>query len=108
MSYLWQWNHNPVDEAWSLSERPGWLRLKTSRVVNNFYEAPNTLTQRMAGPTCAATVKIDVSHMADGDCAGLAAFNGHSGVLTIKKEWQQIPLTMSEPEVKLTEKEKGH
>ena len=31
----WQWNHNPVDNAWSLKERPGFLRLKTSRVVPN-------------------------------------------------------------------------
>ena len=45
----WQWNHNPVNTAWSLSERPGHLRLKTSRIVNNLYLAPNTLTQRMEG-----------------------------------------------------------
>jgi beta-xylosidase len=23
----WSWNHNPVNTAWSLSRRPGWLRL---------------------------------------------------------------------------------
>ena len=23
----WQWNHNPVDSAWSLDERKGWLTL---------------------------------------------------------------------------------
>ena len=22
----WSWNHNPLDSAWSLAERPGWLR----------------------------------------------------------------------------------
>lgn len=33
----WQWNHNPVDAAWSLTERPGFLRLKSSRVVDNLY-----------------------------------------------------------------------
>jgi len=103
----WQWNHNPVDRAWSLSAHPGQLMLKTSRVVNNLYEAPNTLTQRMTGPTCAATVKIDVSHLSDGDCAGLAALNGHSGVLTIRKDRGRLELSMSEQEVKLTEKEKA-
>lgn len=105
LSYLWQWNHNPVDEAWSLWR--GQLQLKTSRVVKNLYEAPNTLTQRMCGPTCAATVKLDVSHLADGDCAGLAAFNGHSGVLTVCRNGSKYELTMSEQEVKLTEKEKA-
>ena len=34
----WQWNHNPIDGAWSLTERPGYLRLKTSRIVNNIFE----------------------------------------------------------------------
>ena len=28
LSAIWQWNHNPVNEAWSLTERPGWLRLR--------------------------------------------------------------------------------
>ncbi|MEJ0098989.1 MAG: hypothetical protein WDO12_04300 [Pseudomonadota bacterium] len=24
----WEWNHNPLDAAWSLTARPGWLRLR--------------------------------------------------------------------------------
>ena len=59
-SILWQWNHNPVDEAWSLTERPGWLRLKTSRVVDNLFVAPNTISQRMEGPVCEGEVKSDI------------------------------------------------
>ena len=102
----WQWNHNPVDGAWSLTERPGWLRLKTNRVVSNLYEAPNTLTQRMEGPTCSGVVCLDLRKMRDGDCAGLAAFNGDSGVLTVKKTGKQLTLTMSEQSVSLTEREK--
>lgn len=54
LSLYWQWNHNPVDQAWSLTDRPGFLRLKTSRVVDNLFVAPNTLTQRMVGPKCMA------------------------------------------------------
>src|SRR5574344_173093 len=34
LSLAWQWNHNPVDSCWTLKERKGWLRLKTSRVVD--------------------------------------------------------------------------
>ena len=33
LSLYWQWNHNPVDDKWSLTERPGYLRLETSRVL---------------------------------------------------------------------------
>lgn len=97
----WQWNHNPVDAAWSLSERQGWLRLKTCRVVDNLYLAPNTLTQRMEGPECSGYVALDVSHMKDGDCAGLAAFNSDSGVLTVKKSGKRLTLVMSEQKVSL-------
>lgn len=102
----WQWNHNPINEAWSLTERRGYLRLKTSRVVSNLYAAPNTISQRMEGPGCSATVAIDITHMSDGDCAGFAAFNGHSGVLTIRKEGKDTYLQMSTATVNLSDKDK--
>lgn len=82
----WQWNHNPIDEAWSLIERPGFMRMKTGRVVENLYLAPNTLTQRMEGARCSGVVSLEVSHMQEGDVTGLAAFNGHSGVLSVEME----------------------
>jgi beta-xylosidase len=103
----WQWNHNPIDNAWSLTERPGFLRLKTNRVVPNLYLAPNTLTQRMEGPTCSGSISIDISNMKDGDCAGFSAFNGDSGVLTLKKKGKKLFLEMSEQNVSLTEREKA-
>ena len=103
----WQWNHNPIDKAWSLTERPGFLRLKTSRVVPNIYLAPNSLTQRMMGPTCSASVCIDLAHLKDGDCAGFAAFNSDSGLLTVKKKGKRLVLEMSEQKVELTEREKA-
>ena len=103
----WQWNHNPIDNAWSLTERPGFLRLKTSRVVPNIYLAPNSLTQRMMGPTSSASVCIDLSHLKDGDCAGFAAFNSDSGLLTVKKKGKCLVLEMSEQKVELTEREKA-
>ena len=103
----WQWNHNPVDEAWSLTECKGFLRLKTSRVVESLYAAPNTLTQRMEGPQCTASVTIDVSHMLDGDRCGLAAFNGHSGVLTVACDGGRLTLTQSTAVVNLTDREKA-
>jgi beta-xylosidase len=91
----WQWNHNPVNNAWSLSERKGFLRLKTSRVVNNLYLAPNSITQRMEGPQCTGIVSMDLSKMKDGDVAGFAAFNGNSGLLSVIMEGSRKFLTMS-------------
>jgi hypothetical protein len=45
--------------------------------------------------------------MKDGDCAGFSAFNGDSGVLTVKKKGKKYVLEMSEQKVSLTEREKA-
>ena len=96
LSKYWQWNHNPIDEAWSLTDRPGFLRLTTARVVDNINVAPNTLTQRMAAPLCSGAVKIDVANMKDGDICGLAAFNGDSGVARIVRKGKRFFLQLTE------------
>ena len=101
----WQWNHNPVDEAWSLSERKGWLRLKTSRIAQNIFMAPNTLTNRMEGPTCEAVIKMDVSKMKDGDVAGFAAFQGDAALVSVKKEGNKTFVIGSKDNVSLTDNE---
>lgn len=103
----WQWNHNPVNEAWSLTDRSGFLRLKTSRVVDNIFLAPNTLTQRMEGPQCSGVVALDISHMKDGDVSGFSAFNGDSGLLSIIAEGNKRYLTMSTAVVKLRDSDKA-
>lgn len=96
LKIYWQWNHNPIDEAWSLTDRPGYLRLKTARVVDNLNVAPNTLTQRMSGPECTGAVSIDFSKMKEGDICGLAALNGDSGVLRIIKRGGKTYLQLTE------------
>lgn len=101
LDYVWEWNHNPVNSAWSLNERRGFLRLHTSKVVENLYLAPNTLGQRMEGPECTGVVKLDLSHMKPGDVAGFGAFNGDSGLLSVvcgpkgKKRLDMIHSSMS-------------
>lgn len=97
----WQWNHNPVSNAWSLKERKGFLRLKTGRVVDNIFAAPNSITQRMQGPKCSGVVSLDISKMKDGDVAGLSAFNGDAGVLSVVMVGNQKYLTMANNSVVL-------
>jgi len=70
----WEWSHNPDDARWSLTERPGWLRLKADPAVD-FLHARNTLTQRISGPSSSAETRIDVFALAEGDVAGLAIAN---------------------------------
>jgi len=70
----WEWNHNPDNSSWSLFERPGWLRLKTSGTANRLTQARNTLTQRIfsyESKPSSGTVRLDVSKLQEGDRAGI-------------------------------------
>jgi beta-xylosidase len=74
----WLWNHQPRADAWSLTERPGFLRLHAFRPIqpDNFFKVGNVLNQRrMRSLRTVATVKLDLSGMAEGQEAGLAEFN---------------------------------
>lgn len=86
LKLCWQWNHVPDNEGWSLTDRKGWLRLKPTSVASNIREARNSLTQRVYGPQCSASVKMDVSGMKDGDCAGLSSFQNRYGYVGVKYE----------------------
>ncbi len=102
LGLCWQWNHNPVDEAWSLTERPGYLRLKTNKLTDHIFLARNTLTQRTEGPTCSATVKLELKNMKDGDVAGFSAFNDNAALLSVRKAGRKYQLEMSEESVRLS------
>jgi xylan 1,4-beta-xylosidase len=66
----WQWNHVEDDTKWSLTEKPGVLRLH-SLPARDFYNARNSLCQKPPAPESIMTVELDASGMADGDTAGL-------------------------------------
>lgn len=71
---IWQWNHHPVEDKWSLTEKPGAMRLH-SLPADDFIWAKNTLTQRAVGPKSIVTVELDTSGMTTDDVAGLALLN---------------------------------
>jgi len=83
---VWQWNHNPVDNFWSLKDRKGYLRLMTGRIDSTFVQARNTLTQRTIGPVCAGTTALDISQMKEGDFAGLSLLQRNYGLVGVKFE----------------------
>jgi beta-xylosidase len=83
---VWQWNHNPDHARWSLTARPGFLRLTTGRVDPDFLAARNTLTQRTVGPECSGATELDVTGLKDGDCAGLALLQRNYGLIGVKSE----------------------
>ncbi|MTI40422.1 glycoside hydrolase family 43 protein [Fulvivirga lutimaris] len=83
---VWQWNHNPDNEFWTVNGKKGYLRLTTGRVDNSFVHARNTLTQRTIGPESAAITSLDISHMKEGDFAGLALLQQRYGLVGVKYE----------------------
>lgn len=74
----WQWNYQPRTEMYSLTERPGWLRLKAFKPLKNnqLLLAGNTLSQRTFRSTQNEVItKFDISGMCDGQKNGLCHFS---------------------------------
>ncbi|QGZ42909.1 beta-xylosidase [Pseudoduganella flava] len=69
----WSWNHNPDAARWSLTERPGFLRIGATR-ARHLVGARNTLTQILQGPASEITTRIELQGMAEGQRAGLVLF----------------------------------
>ena len=67
LSPVWQWNHNPVDTHWNLTERKDWLTLKTMP-ADSLKLARNMLTQKVIGYQSESTTLVTVS---DNSFAGL-------------------------------------
>ena len=74
----WMWNHVPDSSKWSLTERPGYLRLYASSVSGKgFFKAPNTINQRyMRSDSAVVTTRMEIAGMNNGQKAGLVHFNG--------------------------------
>ena len=71
----WQWNHNPWGEGWSLTHRPGWLRLRGLPATEPML-ARNTLTQKLWDQRGRVDVKLDVRRLSEGQRAGFAFLSG--------------------------------
>jgi len=79
LSPQWEWFYNPNNLFWSLTDRPGYLRLKAMRPLteNNFYKVPNVISQRKMGRgNDTITTEIDISQMKPLQQAGLAHRGG--------------------------------
>ena len=91
----WQWNHNPVDSAWSLTSHPGKLALG-ALPAESFELARNTLSQKLMGFKGSCTVGLDLSEMADGQFAGLACMGKQNDLAGVRMEEGRIILFAGE------------
>lgn len=90
----WQWNHNPVNEYWSLTDHEGFLRLTNDRVDADFVSTHNTLTQRSIGPESVGSIALEVQNMKDGDYAGLGALQYDYGFVGVKMNGNSKSIVM--------------
>jgi xylan 1,4-beta-xylosidase len=88
-----QWNHVPDDSKWSLTEKPGVLRLH-SLPASDFYSARNSLCQRPPGPESIMTVELDTSGLVAGDTAGLALLSSPYAWIGVAKTAEGTTLQM--------------
>ena len=91
----WQWNHNPSDAHWSLTERPGFMRLK-ALPAPDLYHARNTLTQRVQGPLSIATVEMDMEGLTEGTVAGFGIFEKPYACLAVRQGREGRTLVMQQ------------
>ena len=94
----WRWNHNPDNANWSLSERPGWMRLKAGRVDSGLLRARNILTQRTFGPACEGETCLDVTGLREGDVAGLALLQKLYGLAAVRVNGGKKELVLWSPD----------
>ncbi|NKY38131.1 family 43 glycosylhydrolase [Cellulomonas septica] len=93
LGHRWEWNHNPDTSRFSVNNG---LRLQTATVTNDLYNARNTLTHRIQGPTSTATIELDYSTMADGDRSGLAMLRQSSAWIGVVKNNGQTRVVMTD------------
>ncbi|WP_031169390.1 family 43 glycosylhydrolase [Streptosporangium roseum] len=83
LGHRWEWNHNPDNTKWSAGNG---LRLQTATVTGDLYNARNTLTHRIQGPSSTATIELDYSTMSNGDRSGLAMLRDSSAWIGVKRD----------------------
>lgn len=100
LDLVWEWGHNPDNRYWSLTDREGWLRLTNGHKVSAtakymkgtygdltyFETARNVLSQRTFGGSMSVETHMDVSHMKDGDTAGLATYTRSFAYAAVRQE----------------------
>ncbi|GAA2988313.1 hypothetical protein GCM10017559_05150 [Streptosporangium longisporum] len=92
LDHRWEWNHNPDTSRFSTGNG---LRLQTATVTGDLYNARNTLTHRIQGPSSTATIELDHSAMANGDRSGLAMLRDQSAWIGLKRDNNTTRLVMT-------------
>ncbi|WP_320935119.1 glycoside hydrolase 43 family protein [Bacteroides nordii] len=100
LAVQWQFNHNPANENWSLTSRPGWLEIKALK-AESVRDSRNQFTQKTMGYKGEAIIRMDYSAMTEGQRAGLECIGNKfcgAGVLVQKDAGTLTPVVYYENE----------
>jgi xylan 1,4-beta-xylosidase len=67
----WNFLRNPRDGDWSLTERPGYLRLRGSKVTLNDQDSPAFIGRRQTAMSCRAAAELGFDPATESEEAGL-------------------------------------
>lgn len=84
----WQWESNPDSSWYSLQSRRGRLRLYSQVLTDthmNLWTAGNIIGQKIPGPECSVTAKLDGDSLSDGETAGLVILGTDYSFIGIRK-----------------------
>ena len=98
----WQWLANSKTDFYSLTERPGSLRLYSQNPSGEahpvLWNCANVLTQKLVCPAFTADFHIDISGLQENEQAGILMIGGEYSSLAFRKEADGLKLIYFESE----------
>jgi beta-xylosidase len=93
----WQWEANPRQEWYSLTQRKGWLRLRAQHVAgSSLWSAPALLLQKFPAPDFTATAKLDCAALKNGERGGVMIFGRDYATLSVRKSDRSCAILFGE------------
>ena len=100
----WQWLANSKKEFYSLTERPGALRLyslnPSGETAPVLWNCANVLTQKLVCPAFTADFTLDISGLQANEQAGIIMIGGEYSALAFRKTATELKLVYFESETK--------
>lgn len=84
----WQWNANPQKDWYELTGDN--LKLNAVHKVTVYGDMPNLLLQKWPAPEFTCLTKLDLSHLAEGDEAGVISMGVSYGLVTFEKNGDRL------------------
>lgn len=95
----WQWMCTPEDKWYSLTARPGYIRMHPCAVPEengNLYYAGNLLLQKTPAPNFKATTEIDLGGLSGKERCGLVTMGNYHTYLNVERNGNHFTLYLRE------------